>query len=223
MECMTSIEVKLSGGKTKIKEGMMLYCPSHGPGKVSSIEKKTILGEQLTFCQLEFKKDSIKLSIPANKMKELGVRTIITRESAEKILESVLNKPAKCAKGIWTKRMQEYEMKLNSGSAIFIAEVVRDLFAGMNDPNKSYGERVLFDNAFECLVQEIAIALECTIEEANKKISDILHANVKASRSNLAIESAEKMDADFSDGDFDDNDIERESVEEEEDEKQKIA
>ena len=153
-------------------------------------------------------------------MKEMGIRNIITSESAEKILKSVLNKPAKCAKGIWTKRMQEYEMKLNSGSAIFIAEVVRDLFAGMNDPNKSYGERVLFDNAFECLVQEIAIALECTVEEANKKVSDILHANMKASRNNLAIDTAKEMDGDFGDADFDDNDIEKESAE---DERQKIA
>ena len=202
----SNVEVKLSNGKVNLKEGIDLYCPSNGPGKVVSVEEKEVLGEKLTFCQMEFKKDNVKLSIPVNNMKEMGIRTIISKESANKILETVLDKPAKSSKGVWTKRIQEYETKLYSGSAIFIAEVVRDLFAGLKDPNKSFGERMLFDKAFEYLVQEMSIALRCTVEEANKKISDVLNSNCKVSRISANVEKAEAMD-----GDFDDNDVDEES------------
>ena len=202
---MIPVEVKLSGGKAKIKEGSMLYCPSHGVGKIVSIEQKEILGEKITFCHLEFEKDDMKLLIPIDKLKDEGIRTIITKEGAKKILNGVLNKPAKSAKGIWSKRIQEYEMKVYSGSAIFIAEVVRDLFAGMKDPNKSYGERVLYDKAFDRLVLEMSLALGVTIEEANKVILDTLNANYKSSHSDIAVEKAEDADGDFED-DFDDDD-----------------
>ena len=149
---MTPVEVKLNGSKVKLKEGMMLYCASHGPGKVVSVETKEYLGEKITFCEMRFDKDDMKILTPIDKMKEMGMRTIISKEVAKKILESVLSKPAKSAKGIWTKRIVECQTKLDSGSALLVAEVVRDLFAGMKDPNKSYGERVLFDKAFDRFV-----------------------------------------------------------------------
>ncbi len=210
---MTSVsEVKLSGGKVKIKEGTMLYCPSHGAGKVVSICKKEVLGEKITFCQIEFKKDDMNILIPVSKMKEMGIRTIISKDSAKKILDTVLNRPAKSAKGVWSKRIQEYEAKLYSGSAIFIAEVVRDLFISMKDPNKSYGERVLFDKAFDRLIQEMTLALGYTIEETNRIVMDILNSNCKASHVDISVDD-ESMDGDFDDNDLvddfnDDNDVE---------------
>ena len=216
---MTSIEVKLKGGKAKLKEGIMLYCPSHGLGKVVSIEHREVLGEKLVFCQMEFSKDDIKLYIPVDRMEEMGIRTIISRDFAKKVLDTVLNKPAKSAKGVWTKRIQEYEKKLYSGSVIFIAEVVRDLFAGMKDPNKSYGERVLFDKAFDYLVREMSVALNSAIEETNKMILDILNSNCKVTHVN--VEKSEDSDGDFDDSDFDKLDNEDDFFEDEVDEGRK--
>ncbi len=208
---MVSVEVKLSDSKTELREGMMLYCPSHGPARVASIAKKECLGEKFTFCDLEFAGNNMKISIPLEKMKDMGIRTIISKDGARKILNTVLNKPAKSAKSVWTKRIQEYEAKLFSGSAIFIAEVVRDLFAGMKDVNKSYGERVLFDKALDRLVSEFSIALGVTIEEANKTIIDVLNSNYKVSHeAKISVESNE------SDGDFDD-DLVDDDVEDKED------
>ena len=201
-----NVEVKLKSSKTKvkIKEGMMLYYPSYGPGKITAIEEKECLGEKILFCQLDFEKDDLKISIPVNKMDDMGIRTIISKENAKKILDNVLNKHAKSAKGIWTKRIQEYETKLNSGNSIFIAEVVRDLVAGMKDPNKSYGERVIYEKAFNMLVSEFAIALNCTMEETNKQILDVLNANYKKSNIEIAIDKQDDMDGDFDDDDIDD-------------------
>jgi CarD family transcriptional regulator len=195
--------VKLGNSKVKLQEGMMLYCASHGPGKVVKIESKEYFGEKITFCEMKFEKDDMKILTPISKMNEMGIRTIISKESAKKILDTVLNRPAKCSKGIWTKRIVECETKLYSGSATLIAEVVRDLFAGMKDPNKSYGERVLFDKAFDRLVLEFSIAMGITIEEANKEILDVLNAQYNSSHKNDVVKDKE-MDAD----DFTDDDIE---------------
>ena len=200
---MTPVEVKLNGSKVKLKEGMMLYCASHGPGKVVSVETKEYLGEKITFCEMRFDKDDMKILTPIDKMKEMGMRTIISKEVAKKILESVLSKPAKSAKGIWTKRIVECQTKLDSGSALLVAEVVRDLFAGMKDPNKSYGERVLFDKAFDRFVYEYSLALNITIEEANKEVLDVLEATYALTHKNDVDVEEAGTDDDFSDEDLD--------------------
>ena len=205
---MTSIEVKLSGSKTKISEGSVLYVPTHGPAEVIEISEKEILGEKMVFITMRAKKDNMIISTPFDKMKNLGIRTIVSKEGAKKILNNVLNKPAKSAKGVWAKRIQEYEMKLCSGSIIFIAEVVRDLFAGMKDPNKSYGERVMYDKALESLVFEMSIALGVTLEEANKMIVDVLNANYKSSHTDIILDKDDIGDGDFDDEDIDDSDME---------------
>lgn len=200
---MTPVEVKLGNSKVKLQEGMMLYNASHGPGKVVSVETKEYFGEKITFCKMKFEKDDMEVSVPVSKMSELGIRTIISKESAKKILDTVLNRPAKGAKGIWTKRIVECETKLYTGSTILIAEVVRDLFAGMKEPNKSYGERVLFDKAFDRLVLEFSIAMGITIEEANKNILDVLNAQYNSTHKSSVEVQENSMDSD----DFDDDDI----------------
>jgi len=213
----------LSCGKTKLKEGMMLCVPSHGPGKVIAIEKKEILGEKCIFCKIEFSSEDMSIFVPLNKMKEMGIRTIISSNDAKKILANVLNKHARGSKGIWAKRMQEYEVKLYSGNAIFIAEIVRDLFAGMKDPSKSYGERAIYEKAFGRLALEFSLALNVTIEEANRMIIDVLEANYASSRkSEVAVNPLVDNDTD----DFADEDVDQDDDMEEEEEnssKKKIA
>jgi CarD family transcriptional regulator len=108
----------LSNGKAKLKEGMFLYCPSHGIGKILAIETKEYLGEKLSFCNMEFKQDDMKMLIPINKMKDIGIRQIISKEEAKKVLETVLDKPAKNMKSIWSKRMVEYALTLKIKSLL---------------------------------------------------------------------------------------------------------
>ena len=68
-----------------------------------------------------------------------------------------------------------------SGNTLLIAEVIRDLFGGMKDMNKSYAERILFDKAFDRFVLEYAIAMNIHQVDANKIIYDILNDNYIAS------------------------------------------
>jgi CarD family transcriptional regulator len=190
---------------------MMLYCPSHGPGKVVSIEEKQLLGEKCVFCKMVFQQDGfgeeLNLLVPVEKMKEMGIRTIVSAKVCEKVLADVLKKRAKGSKGVWTSRIQECETKLYSGIIVFVAEVVRDLYVGMSDPTKSYGERIIFDKAFNWLVQEFSLAMNITCTEANRVITDALQENVDLSlKHDIAFEEENGNDDDFEDEDIEDED-----------------
>ncbi|MCA8892239.1 MAG: CarD family transcriptional regulator, partial [Hyphomonas sp.] len=54
-----------------------------------------------------------------------------------------LTQKTKVKRTMWSRRAQEYEAKINSGDLISIAEVVRDLHRGEDQPEQSYSERQL--------------------------------------------------------------------------------
>ena len=39
--------------------------------------------------------------------------------------------------------------KIYSGDVVFLAEVLRDLHRNVDDPNRSYSERVIYESAFQ--------------------------------------------------------------------------
>ncbi|MCA8901143.1 MAG: CarD family transcriptional regulator, partial [Hyphomonas sp.] len=48
------------------------------------------------------------------------------------------------------------EAKINSGDLISIAEVVRDLHRGDDQPEQSYSERQLYESALDRMARELA-------------------------------------------------------------------
>ena len=205
------IQLRNSKKKTSLKEGMNLYDPSHGVGQIMSIEKKTILGETAVFCKLYFSRDDMNMLMPVSQMVDNGIREIISAEEAKKILNSILNKAPKGSKSIWTKRINDFEYKMYSGDPRMLAEVVRDLYVGIRNPNKSYGERALFEKALDRLVMEFSIALGVSFEDANKMILDKLDSHYKAEKSEIDIKDDSGDDGDFNDDDFEDSNNEEEN------------
>jgi CarD family transcriptional regulator len=67
---------------------------------------------------------------------------------------------------MWSRRAQEYEAKINSGDPVSIAEVVRDLHRGSDQPDQSYSERQIYQAALDRLAREWA-AVE-RIDEASR-------------------------------------------------------
>ena len=63
---------------------------------------------------------------------------------------------------MWSRRAQEYEMKINSGDPVSIAEVLRDLKRSNDDGEQSYSERQIYQSALERLAREVAAVQKIT-------------------------------------------------------------
>ena len=87
---------------------------------------------------------------------------------------ATLKGKAKIRKIMWSRRAQEYENKINSGNPVAIAEVIRDLYRNENLAEQSYSERQIYEQAVNRLASEVSIYSNCSMEEANKKLLDIL-------------------------------------------------
>ncbi len=153
--------------------GEYVVYPTHGVGKVSDVTKQNIAGSELELLVVDFAKDKMTLRIPTAKIQHVGLRKISDEKTMNEALTTLQGK-AKIKKIMWSRRAQEYENKINSGNPVAIAEVVRDLYRNENVAEQSYSERQIYEQAIERLASEVSVYSNCSIDEANKKLLDIL-------------------------------------------------
>ncbi len=179
--------------------GEKIVYPSHGLGEIVALENIVVAGVSMQMYKIYFAKDNMHSFIPSHKLREEGVRKLCSKEMVHKVLE-ILTKPCKTNRSTWSKRVQEYEMKMYSGSIMLVAEMIRSLFGGVGDPNRSYGERVIYENAFYRVSSEIAAVLKQDIKQIEIKMVEILSDTKQKIEKNQKLEALEKLTND----DFDD-------------------
>ena len=138
--------------------GDFVVYPTHGVGKVLSITKDMVAGQELELIAVHFDKDRMTLRVPMAKAKNSGLRKLSNRNIMDAALETLKGK-SKTKRTMWSRRAQEYEAKINSGDPISIAEVVRDLYRSQSQSDQSYSERQIYEQALDRLANELA-ALE---------------------------------------------------------------
>lgn len=153
--------------------GEYVVYPTHGVGKVSDIAKQNIAGTELEMLVVNFDKDKMTLRIPTAKIPNVGLRKISDDKTMEEAFNTLKGK-ARVRKIMWSRRAQEYENKINSGNPVAIAEVIRDLYRSENIAEQSYSERQIYEQAVDRLASEVSVYSNCSLEDANKKLNDIL-------------------------------------------------
>ena len=159
--------------KLAFSSGDYVVYPAHGVGKVSDVTKQTVAGTELELIVVNFDKDKMTLRIPMAKAETTGLRKISSAETISDALTALKGK-AKVKKVMWSRRAQEYENKINSGSPVAIAEVIRDLHRNENLAEQSYSERQIYEQALDRLSNEYAVFENISTADATQKILDIL-------------------------------------------------
>ncbi|HEV2163278.1 MAG TPA: CarD family transcriptional regulator [Stellaceae bacterium] len=155
--------------------GDFVVYPTHGVGKILGIENQEIAGYQLKVFVVHFDKDRMTLRVPVAKAKNSGLRRLSTRKEMDAAL-SKLKGRSRAKRTMWSRRAQEYEAKINSGDPASIAEVVRDLYRNVGQPEQSYSERQIYQAALDRLVREFAAVENIDEASAAKRVEQMLSA-----------------------------------------------
>jgi CarD family transcriptional regulator len=124
-------------------------------GLVTNIETTVVAGTPVTLYVLSFEKEKMTLRVPVTRAAAVGLRRLASSDQMSKALSVLKSKP-KAARGMWSRRATEYGQKINSGNIEAIAQVVRDLHKNVDDPDRSYSERIIYESAFSRLAGEYA-------------------------------------------------------------------
>jgi CarD family transcriptional regulator len=152
--------------------------PAHGVGRIVSIEEQEIAGASLELFVINFEKDKMTLRVPTGKLETVGMRKLSEDKIVKKALGTLKGK-ARVKRTMWSRRAQEYEAKINSGNLVAIAEVVRDLYRSEAQPEQSYSERQLFEQALDRMAREIAAVKKIDDDQAIKELEDFLSKNAR--------------------------------------------
>ena len=162
---MTTAKKTTTAGRQGFKTGEAVVYPAHGVGRITAIEEQEIAGYKLELFVVSFEKDKMVLRVPTAKANSVGMRKLAEPELVKKALD-VLTGRARIKRTMWSRRAQEYEAKINSGDLIAISEVVRDLYRSDDQPEQSYSERQLFEQAMDRMSREVAAVNKLTLTEA---------------------------------------------------------
>lgn len=161
--------------KGEFRVGHHVVYPTHGVGKIVAEETQMIGDISLRMFVIAFDKDRMTLRVPMHRATSAGLRHVSGLEQMQKVFVTLKSKP-KISRGMWSRRAQEYEAKINSGNVLSIAEVVRDLHHNVDQAERSYSERIIYESALNRLVGELAAAEGTDHKVANDKLLKLLRS-----------------------------------------------
>ncbi|MCB1530452.1 MAG: CarD family transcriptional regulator [Rhodospirillales bacterium] len=159
-------------------KGDYVVYPAHGVGQVEGIETQNIAGMQIKLYAIHFEKDRMRLKIPVMKADESGLRKLSTAGRLKDAMKT-LKGNARVRRTMWSRRAQEYELKINSGDPVAIAEVLRDLKRSNDDTEQSYSERQIYQSALERLAREVAAVEKTSEDKATNRLEKIMGIDSK--------------------------------------------
>lgn len=151
--------------KSAFKVDDSIVYPSHGVGRIIDLEKQVIAGITNELFVIVFDQEKMKLRVPTAKAVSVGMRPLSSPDVIDKAVE-LLKGRARIKRTMWSRRAQEYEAKINSGDVIAVAEVVRDLYRASDQPEQSYSERQLFEQALDRFAREVAAVRDEGLDKA---------------------------------------------------------
>ena len=149
--------------------------PTHGVGRIRAIEEQEVAGHTLTLFVIEFEKEKMTLRVPIAKASATGMRKLSSPDKMKSALQTLKGR-ARVKRTMWSRRAQEYEAKINSGDPVSIAEVVRDLHRSSGQPEQSYSERQIYENALDRLARELAAVEGLDEGQAAERLEKVLKA-----------------------------------------------
>ena len=133
----------LKAGDHKFRVGEKVVYSSHGVGEIVDMEINTYGGSQLRFYVINLINQKMSIRVPANKTGENDLRKITSAGDVESIFDILKKKSNNLFYKSRARKFVDYKQKLNSGSILDLAEVVRDLYKS-DCLTTSYSQKIIY-------------------------------------------------------------------------------
>lgn len=147
--------------------------PHHGAATIVKKERREFDGVRTDFFVLQVAIDQLILRVPVDKAAELGVRPVISKTAARRVLATFKEEPQEAGAN-WSRWYKLLTEKINSGDIYQVAEVVRDLTYAQQVKGISPALKRMLSKARLILASELRFALDLTEEDAVKRLDRAL-------------------------------------------------
>lgn len=155
------------------KIGDSVVYPMHGAGVIEDIEQKEILGKMQSYYVMRMPIGDMKVMVPMDNAVEIGMRDVICKAQAEKVLESFRTSETDVIQN-WSKRFRDNMGRIKSGDIFEVCGVVKSLMLRDRQKGLSTGERKMLSNAKQILISEIVVATGVTHDEIEQRLANMI-------------------------------------------------
>ncbi|MCA9542819.1 MAG: CarD family transcriptional regulator [Myxococcales bacterium] len=154
--------------------GDMAVYPAQGVAEILGIETLEISGFTNKFYVLRCLDSEKKIRVPVANVEQVGLRALVAGDAIDGVLTVLQADEVAISEPNWNRRYRRYVEKIQTGSLVDVAQVLRDLHLTRADKQLSYGERRVYEMAMQLLVQELAVAQERSEEEVTAQVEALL-------------------------------------------------
>ena len=153
--------------------GTRVVYPVHGIADVVAHEKRTIDAKTSAYLVLSIAgasgTDDMTISVPVDRLGELGVRHAISPEDANDVLAVLSVRNPRVASN-WSRRFKNHQEKLRTGDVFACAEVVRNLAVRQRAKPLAPAETAMYRQARHSLVSELAVTWDVSHDDAADRV-----------------------------------------------------
>jgi CarD family transcriptional regulator len=153
--------------------GDKVVYPHHGAAVITKKERRDFDGSKTEFFVLQVAIDQLVLRVPVASAVDLGVRPVISKTAARKVLATFKLDPEEAGAN-WSRWYKLLTEKINSGDIYQVAEVVRDLTYAQQTKGISPALKRMLSKARLILASELRFALDLDEEEAMARLDKSL-------------------------------------------------
>lgn len=157
--------------------GDKIVYPLHGAGIIEAIEERVIMGKKQQYYIMRISSCNMTVMIPMNNCEEIGIRDVIDKDEARKVLENFKNEPLHLDDN-WNRRQRENLVKIKSGDIYQVLCVLKDLLYRDRVKGLSTSERKILNNAKQIIVSELVLSEIATKEDIEAIMDEVVSSLV---------------------------------------------
>ncbi len=169
---------RASGTLERLTVGSRVFYPGHGVVSVTAVQERTFADDVQAYYVLALEPDrSVKLMVPVGKVKQAGLRDLVSPTKARALLKSVaVGREVTDLKSDPTSRKVRaagYSEALRSGSPERYTEALCELMTRFRSGKLSPSEQTTLQQALAIFVGEVSAALDRPRDEVRADLRQI--------------------------------------------------
>lgn len=158
--------------------GDKIVYPLHGAGVIEAIEERVIMGKKQQYYIMRMNACNMTVMIPMQNCTEIGVRDIMSKDEAKKLLEAFKLEPVRMDDN-WNRRQRENLVRIKSGDVYQVLSVLKELLIRDKTKGLSTSERKMLTNAKQIIISELVMSEVATKEDIESIMDEVVGALIK--------------------------------------------
>lgn len=147
--------------------------PMHGAGTIEEIKEMEIIGARRQYYVVRFAIGNMVTSVPIDSAQSIGIRPIIDKTEAKKVLQSFRDVKIEDDNN-WNTRQRENLTKIKSGDIFQVLAVVKDLMYRDKTKGLSTSERKTLGSARQIVVSELVLSEVADVSDIESIMNDTI-------------------------------------------------